>query len=282
MAERYNLSSSIIDGARKILSERGHDRGISALDNLQKIIADNENRERLLKDEIAKNEQAKKRLIEREEKLDDERSRLLEDVELNKRTIIEQANQQIEAIFKELQKPDVKMHEVIAAKRKLKEIAEEDIEVTESSKEKVNVDDYVAIKELGIIGRVERLANDKVFIVSPDGFKFSAKLDQVAIIEKPAQVRLDKPLDLPRLTSDVKLELNVIGLHVDEALYEVEKYLDGARLKRFSQVRIIHGFGTGALKRAIHDYLNKCDFVGSFRPGDQHEGSGGATVVKFK
>ena len=87
---------------------------------------------------------------------------------------------------------------------------------------------------------------------------------------------------MPTIVSDVKLELNVIGLHVDEAMSEVGKYLDNVRLKRFSQVRIIHGFGTGALKRAIHEYLKKCDFVAEFRLGDQHEGGGGATVVKLK
>ena len=82
--------------------------------------------------------------------------------------------------------------------------------------------------------------------------------------------------------TSVKLELNIIGKHVDEAMPEVEKYLDDCRLKHFKQVRIIHGMGTGALRDAVRDYLDRCDFVDSYRSGDQHEGSTGATVVILK
>ncbi|NCA96449.1 MAG: hypothetical protein EOM74_05660, partial [Methanomicrobia archaeon] len=159
---------------------------------------------------------------------------------------------------------------------------EESVEITPRQVGEIKVDDYVSIVELGIVGRVERISGEKVYIISPDGLRFTSSKDKVLVIEEPRQSKVLKPVVAPTLNVDVKLELNVIGLYVDEALQEVGKYLDGVRLKHYSQVRIIHGFGTGALKRAIQEYLKKCDFVDSFRSGDQHEGGGGATVVKLK
>lgn len=174
------------------------------------------------------------------------------------------------------------MHEVIEAKRRLKNLDEEEVEVTKRHDDDIQVGDYVTISELGIYGRVERIQGERVYLLSPDGLKFTSSKNKIMVIEEPKTQKVEKPVYSPTVSSDVKLELNVIGLYVEEALQEVGKYLDGVRLKRFSQVRIIHGFGTGALRRAIHEYLKKCDFVESFRPGDQHEGGGGATVVKLK
>ncbi len=80
----------------------------------------------------------------------------------------------------------------------------------------------------------------------------------------------------------VKMELNLIGKTVDEALAELEKYLDDAYIARLPQVYIIHGKGTGTLRKAVQDYLKKCSYVKSFRNGEQGEGGAGATVVEFK
>ena len=71
-------------------------------------------------------------------------------------------------------------------------------------------------------------------------------------------------------------------MHVDEAMEAVKKYMDDCLLKNFKQVRIIHGMGTGALRDAVRDYLDTLSFVDSYRSGDQHEGSTGATVVILK
>lgn len=74
-------------------------------------------------------------------------------------------------------------------------------------------------------------------------------------------------------------ELNLIGQRVDEALEESDKFLDRALLEGKQAVRIIHGFGTGALRKAVRDYLRKHPAVKSFRPGNENEGGDGATVA---
>ena len=83
-------------------------------------------------------------------------------------------------------------------------------------------------------------------------------------------------------SSSFPLECNVIGMHVDEALAVVDKYLDNALLNKASSVRIIHGMGTGALRKAVHAYLKRNVNVESFRMGAQGEGGLGATVVELK
>ena len=75
------------------------------------------------------------------------------------------------------------------------------------------------------------------------------------------------------------LELNIIGMRVDEAREALDKYIDSCKLKRLGQVRIIHGFGSGALRKMVREYLDKEKI--KYRPGDASEGAGGATVVIF-
>ena len=80
----------------------------------------------------------------------------------------------------------------------------------------------------------------------------------------------------------VHTEINLIGMTVAEAVPALEKYLDDAYLAHLSQVRIIHGMGTGALRNAVHESLRRNKTVESFRMGESGEGGYGATVAFFK
>ena len=77
-------------------------------------------------------------------------------------------------------------------------------------------------------------------------------------------------------------EVNLVGLTVDEALPRVDKLLDEATVAGRSQVRIVHGFGQGKLRKAVAELLSGHPQVASFRPGAANEGGGGATVVELK
>ncbi|MFA6781203.1 MAG: endonuclease MutS2 [Bacilli bacterium] len=282
MAERYNLSKAIILEAQKILRIQGHEQSISALGNLQKLISENETKSRVLESEMKRLQNAERILKDREQKLESQRQNLLEDVSETKQKVLAEAEKEIDEIFVLLRNPNIKMHEVIEAKSRIRKLEEEEAEVIIHHDGKVEIGSYVTIADLGIIGKVEKISGNRVYIVSPDGLKITSNKDKIQLIDAPNDKKVENNYSSMPIANDVKLELNVIGFHVDEALEEVARYLDGVRLKRFSQVRIIHGFGTGALKRAIHEYLKNCDFVKSFRPGDQHEGGGGATVVIMK
>ena len=77
----------------------------------------------------------------------------------------------------------------------------------------------------------------------------------------------------------VGAELNLIGHRVEEALDESDRFLDRALLEGKQAVRIIHGFGTGTLRKALRDHLRKHPAVKSWRPGAENEGGDGATIA---
>ncbi|MBO5479451.1 MAG: Smr/MutS family protein [Clostridia bacterium] len=77
-------------------------------------------------------------------------------------------------------------------------------------------------------------------------------------------------------------EINVIGYNVDEAIFEIDKYLDDCSLAKLNTIRIVHGKGTGALRKGIHSFLKTNSHVKSFRLGTFGEGETGVTVVELK
>ena len=85
-----------------------------------------------------------------------------------------------------------------------------------------------------------------------------------------------------RSEADVKTELKLIGKKTDEAVELTDKFLDQAFLNGLSEVRIIHGHGTGALRRAITELLKGHPHVARFAPASQDQGGAGATVVELR
>ena len=81
---------------------------------------------------------------------------------------------------------------------------------------------------------------------------------------------------------NISPEINLIGKTVDEAISELDKYLDDAYLAHLPQVRIVHGRGTGALKNAVHQHLKRLKYVSSYRLGAFGEGDTGVTIAEFK
>lgn len=80
----------------------------------------------------------------------------------------------------------------------------------------------------------------------------------------------------------VNTSINLIGETVDEAMIDLDKYLDDAYLAHIPNVTIIHGRGTGALRKAVHEKLRKSKYVKSYRLGTFGEGETGVTIVEFK
>ena len=87
-------------------------------------------------------------------------------------------------------------------------------------------------------------------------------------------------LDFSR-AAGISAELNLLGLTTDDAIMQLDKYLDDARMSHLDTVRIVHGKGTGALRQAVHNYLKRQKWVKSYRSGDFGEGDAGVTIVKL-
>ena len=126
---------------------------------------------------------------------------------------------------------------------------------------KIEITDDNKIVVLRIIGEVPRAD------LAPPERPIAAEHKQLA-----ERLHIAKQLSVP-------LEINLIGSTVEEATAELEKYLDDAFLAGHHEVRIIHGKGTGALRRGVHEFLKHNRHVRSFDIADRSEGGEGATVV---
>lgn len=135
-------------------------------------------------------------------------------------------------------------------------------------------------------GTVESVSGDRVE-VRMGMLKLRVGLDEVERVAPsssgPAATRLPSNVRVD-LASDemVPNELNLIGRHTDEARELLDKFLDEAFLGSLPEVRVVHGFGTGALKRAVSEVLSRHPHVASFGPAPSNQGGGGATVVALR
>ena len=83
-------------------------------------------------------------------------------------------------------------------------------------------------------------------------------------------------------TASVSTEINLLGLTVDEAISTLDKYLDDAYLAHLPSVRIVHGKGTGALRKAVQQHLKRIKYISNFHLGEFGEGDAGVTIAEFK
>ena len=155
------------------------------------------------------------------------------------------------------------------------------------------VGDNVKLRSFGSVGIVDQI-KDGFAEVRVKSLRFREKLDQLELVEakstsKPKQGKLEKlkrsadaEFRLADAEQKARSELNVIGQTTDEAVDAVDKFLDEASLASLSQVRIVHGYGTGALRRAIAGLLDGHPHVARFLPAPPDQGGAGATVVELR
>jgi DNA mismatch repair protein MutS2 len=147
------------------------------------------------------------------------------------------------------------------------------------------IGDRVQVGALGLEGVVQAL-HDREAEVDVRGKRLRARIDELRVLAaastapaQPAKVRVNVDLQ-PRDGS--LTELNVIGCNVEDALARAEKFLDEALLSELRSVRVIHGYGTGQLRRAIASFLQSHPFVMNFAAAPPEQGGGGVTVVELK
>jgi DNA mismatch repair protein MutS2 len=147
------------------------------------------------------------------------------------------------------------------------------------------VGDRVLVGAFGLEGVVQAL-HDRDAEVDVRGKRLRARVDELRVLtpaaalqSQPGRVRVNVDLQ-PREGS--LSELNLIGNHVEEALSRTEKFLDEALVSEQKSVRLIHGYGTGQLRRALTTFLQSHPFVLNFAPAPANQGGGGVTVVELK
>jgi len=160
---------------------------------------------------------------------------------------------------------------------KVKEVAE--LSSGKGGPKSLKKGDRVVVKPLGHEGEVlEDWEEEKGRDISLQvlGKRMLLPPSQVELLSSPKK---KSRVSVQLATKNLLPELNLIGLTVEEAVAKTDKFLDSAFLAHLKEVRIIHGLGTGRLKRAITQFLQDQPYVLSFRPGRPEEGGNGVTVV---
>ena len=281
VANRYGINEEIVASAKDFLKSTNKDDANELISILQKKLdAANKLENELKKKEREYNDRANK--LEADEKaVKARREKLLESVSEEKEEILEAAKREVQEIIDSLKQEGTTIQE---AHKKLHAI--EDLEESQelvSYNEELKENDYVTIPAYEMNGRISKIEKNKAIVIGDNGMTFAISKDKLHKINPPRTNTVRKTqhsFDIS-LGLNVGLELNIIGKRVEEAKQELIKYIDNCRLKHFNQVRIIHGYGSGALRKMTREYLDTQKDC-KYRPGDANEGGGGATVVIFK
>jgi DNA mismatch repair protein MutS2 len=145
------------------------------------------------------------------------------------------------------------------------------------------VGDRVLLRGLGVEGRVLAVQAGEAD-VDVRGKRLRARLVELQVVggAAPAQPSKVSVNVMVNARDGAPTEINVIGCSVEEALGRIERFLDDLLLSDERQIRIIHGFGTGQLRRSIGEYLDRHPLVATHQPAPQERGGGGVTVAELK
>ncbi|MCI9663802.1 MAG: endonuclease MutS2 [Lachnospiraceae bacterium] len=244
----------------------------------------------------------KKRLQEKNEKIDSAKERILREANQQAREILQEAKEVADdtirifqkagpgASLKDLEKSREKIRGKIGEKNeKLALKSEEPKKNRQPKKEQLKKGDSVKILSMGLKGIVSTLPDHKGNLFVQCGIlRSQVNISDLVLIDEdsaPAAAAFSKSqtgkMKLAK-TMNISSEINLLGKTVDEALAELDKYLDDAYLSHLSTVRVVHGKGTGALRNAVQSHLKRVKYVKSYRLGEYGEGDAGVTIVTFK
>jgi len=277
IARRFGLKSSVIDEAVEYKAQAKTQQAILT-EKLQAAIEENRRINDLITEKEAALAQSLAEVKAKEDALEKNRQSRLKEIEDEAQDYLNLVQEEAETILSDMRNSKTApIHENISRKKDIDALVKEKVE--EATLDKVKIGQWVKITITNQTGQVVAMRK-QLATVSVNGVKLEVPLTKLAYAPTPIAPKTIQ-ISSERLTS-VPLEINVIGLTVEEALNEVDHYLDDCVRARMPFARLIHGHGTGALRSAIHTMLKSNHFVESYRLGQQSEGGVGATVVYFK
>lgn len=301
ISSKLGLPDYIIDSAREHMTTNDT--------SFEDLLAELESSKRILekeKEEIAVYKEEVRRL---KEEADEGKSR----IEQQKQRIIQEANEKAASIlrdaketadetirnFRRFAKENPAASEMEKERekigKKLKSVSSTSI-ISQKATKKHKPDEFrpgvsVKVLSLNLTGTVTSLPDAKGQVHVQMGILNSQlPLSDLEIIHEtdpyekkfPGAGRTGKSKLKMNKSLSVSPEINLLGKTVDEAIYELDKYLDDALLSHLSSVRIVHGKGTGALRKGIHEFLRRQKHVKSYRLGEFGEGDAGVTIAELK
>ena len=299
ISSRLGLPDHIIEDAKRHITQ---DK-----ESFEDLLANLENSRLTIEKEQAEIESYKRevqalkeRLESKQEKIDQSRDRIIREANEEAREILQNAKELADetiltlqkagaaSSFKDLEKSRRKVHDKISEKNEKLALKKEQPTHKVLKPNQIRLGDSVKVVSMGLKGSVSSLPdkNGKLF-VQCGIIRSQVTLSDLVLLEEET-VKTEKmqrsssgKLKMSKSYS-VSTEINLLGKTVDEALSELDKYLDDAYLAHLPSVRIVHGKGTGALRKAVHGYLRKNRVIKSFRLGEFGEGDAGVTIAEFR
>lgn len=300
ISKKLGLSDEIIEAAKEQIDEQdvSFEDVISDLEK-SRVTIEKERRE--IEDYKKEIEALRHKLQEKNDKIDQTRDRILREANEKARDILREAKDTADETIRIFQKagPGASMKDLEQARQKLRSnIDDKNSKLSVAAKDKpkapalkpeqLKKGDAVRIVSMGLKGTVSSLPDAKGNLFVQCGImRTSTNIKDLVRIEEatittPTMSKTNTGKLRMSKSFSVSPEINLLGKTVDEALAALDKYLDDAYLAHLENVRVVHGKGTGALRKAIQQHLKRIKYVKSFRQGEYGEGDAGVTIVEFK
>ena len=297
ISKRLGLSEKIINEAKEMISndEASFENVIQSLQDKTRKAQEQLSEAESLKIEVNR---LKKELASKQERLDEKRDKILEKAKKEAQDVLRSAKEEADSILRELNelKGNAKAASMKDAEKLRKSLGEKldkssEVKIGTNIKEgmkratSVMLGEEVYVSTVGQKGVVMSLPDAKKMVQVQIGImKMTVPLNTLGIDTKPKkQVKKTGVANMVKSKANaIKSSIDLRGYMVDEAIYEIDKYLDDAFLAGYDSVQIIHGKGTGALRKGVQEHLKRHHYVKTMRIGGFDEGGAGVTVVEIK
>lgn len=289
IARRLGVSPEIIERAEKYISEEDKkvETMIATIKEKSKEVEEVQAQVEKLKTEA---ENYKNSYEDKLRQIEKEKNQILKEAYDSSDKLIKDAQEKAKALIEKIRKDEFNKDEVKATEKALqmlrnevKEDKQKNIvtEVRAKSHLKILKGEKVYIKSLNGDALVLKVMEDKELAQVQAGvLKLTVSFDDIKKIEEKKVKNTVRAAITSR--SSAKSQVDLRGKMVDDAIHELENYLDKAMMSGYGEVNIIHGKGTGQLRKGIQEFLRTCPYIDSYRDADQNEGGMGCTVVRFK
>ena len=293
ISKRLGLPSIIIDQARGLLSEEDQDLNAMISDLEQKRRRAQRDADKM-RHQLELSTQLLEDLQKETEQFKANKARLLEEAKERANTLIEQSKDDADKILSEIRElqlrskqSTVKEHEMIEKKTALTDLKHEQalkknkVLRKEKAKKALQVGQSVEVLSFGQRGTLVEKVNDKEWVVQMGIIKMKIAVEDLSPIAEAQEAKQQVIVKSAR-ASHVSSELDLRGKRYEEAMKDLELYLDAAILANYPRVTIIHGRGTGAIQQVVHKVLRSHRSVASFEFAPMNTGGNGATIITFK
>lgn len=283
ISSRLGLDKDIVEEAYRIKASSMSESD-RLLERLQDELAITLQKQDELENNMQRTNELKQEYETKLTKLKQNQDQLLQEAKNQANMLLDQAKEKIDQVVLELkQQANLKPHVITQAKYALDQTKYQSETPIEKEDHVYQLNDRVLVKSVNREGEIVDINKKGILTIQMGGLKINAKPEEVKYIGKKVKVKPVKSNSHAiKKTKTQSYEINVIGKRYEEAMLLVDKFLDDALLQGYSMVRIVHGMGTGVLRKGIREMLKRNKDVVSFRDGGPNEGGLGATLVYFE